>query len=93
MSSGEFAARRDRTVAELKLLHLEVGEMGLDEATTDLVLDRANRLISKAKDCASERELDRVNGDLGRLQAVVHEALHNGAARRASEDAHTDQEI
>ena len=72
------------------LLFLDVRELGLDEATNDLVQDSASRLISKAGDRVSERELDRVRADLGRLQRVVHEALErNGAGGAATKD-HSD---
>ena len=78
MSLCEFKASRNRLVAELALLRLEVREMRIEEATADLVLDRASRLISMANECVSEKELDRVRAQLGRLQSVLHEAVNRG---------------
>ena len=78
MSLSEFKASRNRLVAELALLRLEVREMRIEEATADLVLDRASRLISMANECVSEKELDRVRAQLGRLQSVLHEAVNRG---------------
>jgi len=87
MSLGEFRASRNRLIAELELLRLSVREMGIEETTTDLVLDRASRLISVANDCVNERELDRVRAQLGRLQNVVHEAVHRSASIGASTES------
>jgi len=78
MSMSEFKASRNRLVAELALLLLEVREMRIEEATADLVFDRASKLISIANDCVSEKELDRVRVQLGRLQSVLHEAVNRG---------------
>jgi len=75
MSVEEFKASRNRLVAELTLLLLDVREMRIEEATADLVLDRASKLITMANDCANERELDKVRSQLGRLQSVFHEAI------------------
>jgi len=84
MSLSEFKASRNRLIAELALLLLEVREMRIEEATTDLVLDRASRLISMANDCVNEKELDRVRAQLGRLQSVLHEAVNRSTTGGAS---------
>jgi len=80
MSVAEFKASRNHLVAELTLLLLDVREMKIEEATADLVFDRASKLISVANDCVSERELDKVRSQLGRLQSVLHEAVNRNSA-------------
>jgi len=84
MSMSEFKASRNRLVAELALLLLDAREMRIEEATADLVLDRASRLISVANECVSEKELDRVRVQLGRLQSVLHEAANRRVTGSAS---------
>jgi len=79
MSLAEFKASRNHLVAELALLLLDVREMRIEEATADLVLDRASKLISIANDCVTERELDNVRAQLGRLQSVLHEAVNRNS--------------
>ena len=91
MSLNEFKASRNRLVAELALLLLDVREMRIEEATADLVQDRASRLISAANDCVSEKELDRVRAQLGRLQSVVHEAVNRSITGDASAVVQRDQ--
>jgi hypothetical protein len=81
MGVEEFKASRNRLVAELTLLLLDVREMRIEEATADLVLDRASKLITMANDCANERELDKVRSQLGRLQSVFHEAIGRNSAK------------
>ena len=61
--------------AELRLLIMDVSEMGLDEDTVEIVVDKARGLLTKVDDSMTERELDRVKVELGRLQAVVHQAV------------------
>jgi len=90
MSLNEFKVSRNRLVAELTLLLLDVREMRIEEATADLVLDRASKLISIANDCVSEKELDRVRAQLGRLQSVVHEAANRSIMGTASAEVQLD---
>ena len=72
---SEFRAEQSKLGAELKLLIIDVEEMGLDEDTTEIVMDKARGLISKLDDSVNERELNHVKEDLGRLQSVLHQAL------------------
>ncbi len=74
MGRIEFIAARSRISSELKMLVLEAREMGLDEDTLDIVADRANRLLFNLDGATEEKELDRVESDLGRLQIVVRQA-------------------
>ncbi len=60
------------------MLVLEAKEMGLDEDTLDIVADRANRLLFSLDGAIEERELNRVESDLGRLQIVVRQAAKRG---------------
>jgi len=84
MSLGEFKASRNRVVAELALLLLEVREMRIEEVTADLLLDRASKLITMANECVNERELDKVRAQLGRLQSVLHEAVNRNSEAEGS---------
>ncbi len=72
---SEFKADQSKLSAELKLLIIDVGEMGLDPDTEEIVVDKARGLISRIDDSVSERELDRIKDELGRLQSVLHQAL------------------
>jgi hypothetical protein len=72
---SEFKAEQAKLSAELKLLIIDVDEMGLDEDTLDIVIDKAKGLISRIDDSVTERELDRIKEELGRLQSVVHQAM------------------
>ena len=72
---SEFRAEQSKLGAELKLLIIDVEEMGLDEDTTEIVMDKARGLISKLDDSVNERELNHVKEDLGKLQSVLHQAL------------------
>jgi hypothetical protein len=72
---SEFKAEQGKLSAELKLLIIDVDEMGLDPDTTEMLADTARGLISRLEDSVSERELDRVKEELGRLQSVLHQAL------------------
>jgi hypothetical protein len=72
---SEFKAEQAKLGAELKLLIIDVEEMGLDEGTTEIVADKARGLIWMLDDSVNERELDRIKEDLGRLQSVLHQAL------------------
>ena len=82
MGVGEFKASQSTIVAELRLLIIEVAEMDFDEDSKDLVLDRATGLIEKVDDSVSERELDRIRVDLGRLQIVIRQAVKRGKGLR-----------
>jgi len=84
MSLGEFKASRNRVVAELALLLLEVREMRIEEVTADLLLDRTSKLITMANECVNERELDKVRAQLGRLQSVLHEAVNRNSETEGS---------
>lgn len=75
MGVNEFRAEQGKLGAELKLLIIDVEEMGLDPDTTEIVVDKARILISKIDDSVTERELDRIKDQLGRLQSVLHQAL------------------
>ena len=57
------------------MLIIDVGEMGLDDDTADFITDRASHLISMLDSADEEREVDKVESDLGRLQVVVRQAL------------------
>ena len=75
MGFRELASSKSRLAAELKMLIIDVGEMGLDEDTADFVTDRASHLISILDSADEERDIDKVESDLGRLQVVVRQAL------------------
>lgn len=75
MGINEFKAEQGKLSAELKLLIIDVGEMGLDPDTEEIIVDKARGLIAKIDDSVSERELDRIKDGLGRLQSVLHQAL------------------
>ncbi|HEV2138998.1 MAG TPA: hypothetical protein VGR53_09150 [Nitrososphaerales archaeon] len=75
MGVSEFKAEQSKLSAELKLLIIDVEEMGLDEDTTEIVVDKARGLISRLDDSVNERELNRIKDELGRLQSVLHQAL------------------
>jgi len=72
---SEFKAEQGKLSAELKLLIMDVGEMGLDPDTEEIVVDKAKGLIERIDDSVTERELDRIKDELGRLQSVVHQAI------------------
>jgi hypothetical protein len=72
---NEFKAEQGNLSAELKLLIIDAGEMGLDEDTEEIVVDKARGLIARIDDSVTERELDRIKDELGRLQSVLHQAL------------------
>jgi hypothetical protein len=71
----EFKAEQSLLGSELKLLIMDVREMGLDEDTVEIVVDKASLLISRVGESVTEKELDRVKNELGQLQAVVHQAV------------------
>lgn len=75
MGVSEFKEEQGKLGAEIKLLIIDVEEMGLDEDTTEIVVDKARGLISRLDDSVKERELDRIKDELGRLQSVLHQAL------------------
>ena len=75
MGISEFKAEQGKLGSELKLLIIDVEEMGLDEDTTEIVVDKARGLISRIEDSVTDRELDRIKDELGRLQSVLHQAL------------------
>jgi hypothetical protein len=72
---NEFKADQGKLSAELKLLIIDVDEMGLDPDTTDMLADKARVLLSRIDDSVTERELDKIKEELGRLQSVLHQAL------------------
>ena len=66
-------------MAELQLLVMDVSESGLDGDTVDFLVERADDLMGRVAESLGEEQLDRVRTDLGRVQAVFHQAK-----RRAS---------
>ena len=75
MGASEVRAEQGILSAELKLLIIDVEEMGLDESTAEIVIDKARALLTKLDGSLTEKELDRIRVELGRLQAVVHQAV------------------
>ena len=75
MGINEFKVEQGKLSAELKLMIIDVGEMGLDADTEEIIVDKAGGLIAKIYDSVTERELDRIKDELGRLQSVLHQAL------------------
>ena len=75
MGINEFKAEQGKLSAELKLMIIDVGEMGFDADTEEIIVDKARGLIAKIDDSVTERELDRIKDELGRLQSVLHQAL------------------
>jgi hypothetical protein len=78
MSSDGFNTTRSRVSAELKMLIIEIAEMGLDQDTAEFVSDRASRLLSDLDFAEEEKQLERVESGLSRLQLVVHQARNRG---------------
>ena len=75
MGDAEFRNVKSRLAAEVRLFIIDVGELQIDADTAEFVADRAGGLVTKIEDAVNERELSRVESDLGRLQVVVHQAL------------------
>ncbi len=75
MGLAEFAVARSRISSELKMLVVDAREQGLDEDTIEFVADRVTVLLMNLDGVTKEKELDRVETDLGRLQVVVRQAL------------------
>lgn len=75
MGDAEFRNVKSRLAAEVRLFIIDVGELQIDADTAEFVADRAGGLVTKIEDAVNERELGRVESDLGRLQVVVHQAL------------------
>lgn len=61
------------------MLIINVDEMDIDADTAEFVADSARGLAADVEDAVNERELSRIETDLGRLQVVVHQALKRGA--------------
>ena len=76
MGDAEFRNVKSRLAAEVRLFIIDVGELQIDADTAEFVADRAGGLVTKIEDAVNERELGRVESDLGRLQVVVHKALN-----------------
>jgi hypothetical protein len=74
MSSDGFNTTRSRVSAELKMLIINIAEMGLDPDTAEFVSDRAARLISELEYAEEEKKLERIESGLSRLQLVIHQA-------------------
>ena len=56
------------------MLIIDTAETGLDSDTAEFVSDRAARLISELDHAEEEKELERIESGLSRLQLVVHQA-------------------
>ena len=74
-----FRGAKSRLAAELSMLIVDVDEMNIDTDTAEFVADSARGLVADVEDAVNERELSRIEADLGRLQVVVHQALKRGA--------------
>ncbi len=83
MGDVDLRGAKSRLAAELKMLIIDVGDMRIDSDTADFVADSAGTLVARVDDAASERDLSRIESDLGRLQAVVHQALKRSGAGSA----------
>ncbi len=75
VDGADLRISRSIVASELRMLILDVTEMGLDEDTAEFVIDSARKLISRLDDAVKDREISKVESDLGRLQVVVHQAL------------------
>lgn len=75
LGDSEVRAEQGILIAELKFLIIDVEEMGLDESTAEIVIDKARAMLTKLDDSLTGKELDRIRVELGRLQAVVHQAV------------------
>jgi hypothetical protein len=75
LGEADFRGVKSRLAAELRMFIIDVHEMRIDADTADFVTDRAGGLVAKIEDAVNERELNRIESDLGRLQVVVHQAL------------------
>lgn len=63
---------------------IDVGEMRIDPDTADFVAEGARGLVEKIDDAANERDLNRIESDLSRLQVVVHQAIKRDGGRTTS---------
>ncbi len=75
MEDSDFRAAQSRVSAEIKMFISEVGELGLDEDTAEFVRDGASRLITDLDHVVEDKQLDRIESSLGRLQVTVRAAL------------------
>ncbi len=75
MEDSDFNAARSRVSAEIKMFIFEVGEFGLDEDTAEFVRDGASRLITDLDQVVEDKQLDKIETRLGRLQVTVRQAL------------------
>jgi hypothetical protein len=75
LGEADFRGAKSRLAAELRMFIIDVHDMRIDADTAEFVTDRAGGLVAKIEDVISERELNRIESDLGRLQVVVHQAL------------------
>ena len=75
MGDVDFRSAKSRLAAEVRMFIIDIGEMKLDEDTADFLADRAGRLVARIEDAANDRDLNRIESDLGGLQVVVHHAL------------------
>ncbi len=80
MEDPDFRAARSRVSAEIKMFIIEIRDLGLDSDTEEFVSDGASRLISELDQAVEDRELERVESGLGRLQMTVRQALKRGRA-------------
>ena len=83
MDAG-FRGAKSRLAAELRMLIIDVEDMGIDSATAEFVADSARGLVADVEDAVNERELRRIETDLGRLQVVVHQGVKWGAGPPSS---------
>ena len=83
MGDVDFRTAKSRLAAEVRMFIIDIGDMKLDEDTADFLADRAGMLIARIEDAASDRDLNRIEDDLGGLQVVVHHALKRNGAQPA----------
>ena len=80
---ADFKVVKNRLAAEVRMFIIDVGEMRIDADTAEFVADRAGGLATRIEDAVNERELSRIETDLGRLQVVVHHALKRNGGQPA----------
>ncbi len=75
MEDSDFRASWSRVSAEIKMFIFEISELGLDEDTAEFVRDGASRLIADLDHVVEDKQLNRIESSLGRLQVTVRQAL------------------
>jgi hypothetical protein len=79
LDDADFRGMKGRLVSEVKMFIVDVGDMKIDADTADFVIDGAHGLVARIEDAVSDRDLTRIESELGRLQVVVHHALKRSA--------------